>query len=172
MENHNKLLLSLGLASVLLAGCSSTPSEDESQAAADSGSYTYGDTMNNGGFTTDDSMLNDQQQEPAAVLKTVFYFEFDDATLSAEARQDLNAQVARLRDTRGLIRLEGHTDERGTREYNMALGERRAQVVADYLVVNGIPRYRIETVSLGEERRADFGYTEAAHAKNRRVELK
>ncbi len=170
MENSKKLFLSLGMSSLLLVGCGSTDTVDTSQTDANSNTYTYNDTM---AGSSSQSMADDaKNKEPMLVLKTVFYFDFDDATLSVQARQDLNAQIQRLRNTRGLIRLEGHTDERGTREYNMALGERRAQVVADYLAMNGIPRYRIETVSYGEERRAEFGYSESSHAKNRRVELK
>ncbi|MBD2859805.1 OmpA family protein [Spongiibacter sp. KMU-158] len=168
MENSKKFLLTLTMASLMLVGCASTETEDEAQNGADS-SYTYSDTMGGSNAQGGDEMEID---EPTVVLKTVFYFDFDEATLSVQARQDLNAQIQALRNTKGVIRLEGNTDERGTREYNMALGERRAQVVADYMVMNGIPRYRIETVSYGEERRADYGSSESSHAKNRRVELK
>ena len=70
------------------------------------------------------------------------------------------------------MRLEGHTDERGTREYNMALGERRANAVRDYMVANGIASYRIESVSYGEERPVAYGSGESNWAQNRRVELK
>ena len=70
------------------------------------------------------------------------------------------------------MRLEGHTDERGTREYNMALGERRANSVRDYMVANGISSMRIESISFGEERPIAYGSGEANWAENRRVELK
>jgi peptidoglycan-associated lipoprotein len=68
--------------------------------------------------------------------------------------------------------LEGHTDERGTREYNMALGERRANAVRDYMVANGISAFRIESISYGEERPVAFGSDEQSFAANRRVELR
>ncbi|WP_373084943.1 OmpA family protein, partial [Zhongshania sp.] len=93
-------------------------------------------------------------------------------TLTAKARKALDAQIVRLKKTTGPVRLEGHADERGTREYNIALGERRANAVADYMAINGIPRYRIETVSYGEERPVAFGQSEATYSQNRRVELK
>jgi peptidoglycan-associated lipoprotein len=67
------------------------------------------------------------------------------------------------------IRIEGHCDERGTVEYNLALGERRAQAVLDYLVAYGIPRDRISVVTYGEERPLDSGHDETAWAKNRRA---
>ena len=70
------------------------------------------------------------------------------------------------------VRLEGHTDERGTREYNLALGERRANAVRDYMVANGVPSYRIETISYGEENPVAYGSGESNWQQNRRVELK
>lgn len=102
----------------------------------------------------------------------VFYFDFDKATLSAEARAALDAHATRLRDKAGLsIRLEGHADERGTREYNLALGERRAKAVANYLAIQGVDAGRVQVISYGEEKPAAFGSDEASWQKNRRVEL-
>jgi peptidoglycan-associated lipoprotein len=69
------------------------------------------------------------------------------------------------------LRLEGHADERGTREYNLALGERRANGILNYLIVNGAARNQIEIVSFGEERPADRATSEAAYQRNRRVEI-
>jgi peptidoglycan-associated lipoprotein len=70
------------------------------------------------------------------------------------------------------VRLEGHGDERGTPEYNLALGERRAKAISNYLILQGIDRNRIETVSYGEERPAALGQDEDSYQRNRRVELK
>ena len=100
-----------------------------------------------------------------------FYFAFDSSALSTEARQALDAHIALLQTNDRNIRLEGHTDERGTRDYNMALGERRANSVRDYMVVNGIASYRIETVSYGEEQPVAYGSGEENWSQNRRVEL-
>lgn len=102
----------------------------------------------------------------------VFFFDFDSYTLKPEAIAALDAHIAYLALTEDGVRLEGHTDERGTREYNMALGERRANAVRDYMIVNGIADSRIETVSYGEERPLSYGSGEANWSQNRRVELK
>lgn len=163
MKYQSKLFLSVAMTGALLAGCASTDTEDSGQSSDVS---TYSEPAP----TVDTSAY--EREEPQVALETVFYFEFDQATLTSKARADLNAQIQRLKKTTGPIRLEGHADERGTREYNMALGERRAMAVADYMAINGIPRYRIETVSYGEERPVAFGQSESSYAKNRRVELK
>ena len=110
-------------------------------------------------------------QQAAAAYGNVFYFDFDSSNLTSEALDALNAHVAVLNRTTSQIRLEGHTDERGTREYNLALGERRANSVRDYMVASGISSLRIETVSYGEERPAAYGSGESNWARNRRVEL-
>ena len=111
-------------------------------------------------------------QEAVNAVGNVFYFEFDSSTLTPEAINTLDAHIAALQGIDSNVRLEGHTDERGTREYNMALGERRANSVRDYMVANGIATYRIETVSYGEERPIGYGSGESNWAQNRRVELK
>jgi len=111
-------------------------------------------------------------QEAAAAYGNVFYFEFDSSTLTPDAIAALNAHIAALQGSDSQVRLEGHTDERGTREYNMALGERRGNAVRDYMVANGIATYRIETVSFGEERPVAYGSGESNWSQNRRVELK
>jgi peptidoglycan-associated lipoprotein len=103
---------------------------------------------------------------------TVFYFDFDSSMLKPAAQAALDAHIALLRTNNRTVRLEGHTDERGTRDYNMALGERRANSVRDYMVVNGIASYRIETVSYGEEQPVAYGSGESNWSQNRRVELK
>ena len=105
-----------------------------------------------------------------AFLNEDIYFEFDSAALLPMA-QDLLSQKARyLRTMPGMsVIIEGHCDDRGTDAYNMALGERRAQAVKDFLVDLGISAPRLETISYGEERPVDRGQNEEAWAKNRRV---
>ena len=110
-------------------------------------------------------------EEAAEEVGNVFYFEFDSSALTGPAIEKLDAHIALLQKNNRDIRLEGHTDERGTRDYNMALGERRANSVRDYMVANGIATYRIETVSYGEERPGAYGSGEANWSQNRRVEL-
>lgn len=111
-------------------------------------------------------------QEAATAFGSVFYFEYDSSTLTAEAQRALDAHIAALQGADNTVRLEGHTDERGTRDYNMALGERRANAVRDYMVVNGVASFRIETVSYGEEQPIAYGSGESNWAQNRRVEIK
>ena len=101
----------------------------------------------------------------------VVYFDLDQSVLRPDARRVLDAHIAVLRRNNASIRLEGHADERGTREYNLALGERRANSVADYMSVNGISGRRIETVSYGEERPVALGSGEFNWRQNRRVEI-
>lgn len=100
-------------------------------------------------------------------------FAFDDASLSSEARAVLSRHAQLLVENRSQrVLVEGHCDERGTREYNLALGERRANAVVDYFLANGVRASQIDSRSFGEERPIDPGSSESAWAKNRRVELK
>jgi peptidoglycan-associated lipoprotein len=112
------------------------------------------------------------EREAMESLTSVFHFDFDQSTLTADVRTALDEQIAYLKSNTKNIVLEGHADERGTRDYNMALGERRAKAVADYMVVNGIASYRIEAKSYGEERPVAHGSGESSWRQNRRVELK
>lgn len=108
----------------------------------------------------------------SALATRVFYFDFDVAEFRPADRDVLTYHARDLAaNPRKRIRLEGHADERGTREYNLALGERRANGILNFLIVNGASRNQIETVSYGEERPADRGTTEAAYQRNRRVEI-
>ncbi len=110
--------------------------------------------------------------DTSADLESVFYFDYDQSNLTSSARAALDAQAGALRGGSSAIRLEGHADERGSREYNLALGERRAKAVADYLAIQGVSRARIEVVSYGEERPVSLRSDESAYSQNRRVELK
>lgn len=110
--------------------------------------------------------------DAASAVGSVFYFDYDSSSLSDDARAAIDAHVALMMADGGNVRLEGHTDERGTREYNLALGERRANAVRDYMVASGVPGYRIETISYGEENPVAYGSGESSWSKNRRVEIK
>ena len=98
------------------------------------------------------------------------YFDFDSAVLRSDAIAilDKHAAVIRSRGGSGLIQIAGHCDERGTQEYNLALGERRALAVREYLMKLGVPGDRMVTISFGEEDPADAGHDESAWAQNRR----
>ncbi|RMF69369.1 MAG: peptidoglycan-associated lipoprotein Pal [Alphaproteobacteria bacterium] len=122
--------------------------------------------------------LEDRYGPPTEAALTAFagdrvYFAFDSAELTPQARATLEKQAEWLKhhpDVRVII--EGHTDERGTREYNLALGERRANAVKNYLVALGIAPERIETISYGKERPAVLGTGEAVWRLNRRAVTK
>jgi len=104
-------------------------------------------------------------------LDQIFYFDYDSYNLKAEAMNSLNAHASALvKQPNVKITLIGHTDERGTREYNMALGERRAKAVREYLILQGV-KNNISIVSYGKELPAVNGSNESAWAQNRRVEL-
>ncbi|GFO59620.1 peptidoglycan-associated lipoprotein [Geomonas silvestris] len=100
------------------------------------------------------------------------YFNFDSADLSSEARTTLSKNADLLAKQQGVsVRIEGNCDERGSDEYNLALGERRAKAARDYLVNLGVKAERISVISYGEEKPVDQGHDEAAWAKNRRDEF-
>ncbi|MFN7135261.1 MAG: peptidoglycan-associated lipoprotein Pal [Myxococcales bacterium] len=103
-------------------------------------------------------------------LKTV-RFEFNESKLTSEAEQVLRSNAQCLKEGKGNVTLEGHADERGTEEYNLHLGEKRANAVKRYLVTLGVDANRLKTVSYGEERPANNASNEAAWAENRRVEF-
>ena len=108
-----------------------------------------------------------------SVIRSVFNFEFDQSEISADDFRLLQQHAARLNRNRDqAVAIEGHCDERGTREYNLALGERRANAVQDFLLANGVRPSQMSTRSFGEERPVDAASDEGAWAKNRRVELK
>lgn len=101
---------------------------------------------------------------------TLVYFDFDKSDIRPEFREMLDAHAAFLvANPTQMIVLEGHADERGTREYNLGLGERRAKQVAAYLQVKGVSAAQIDTVSYGEEKPLAIGKTEAEYSQNRRV---
>ena len=117
--------------------------------------------------------LTPQQQALAAIKdRNVVYFDYDSSEIAPEYVSVVAAHAAYLsKYPTARVRLEGHTDERGSREYNIGLGERRAQTVRRALMLQGVAEGQITTVSYGEERPAVPGSDEAAYAQNRRVEL-
>lgn len=166
----------LGLA-LTAAGCSTTGggSDADADVRATGGDGAYG--------AGDRAVLSAEEQAAADAARaaaeaeqllniTTFYFDFDQSTIKQEARAALEAHAAYLVQSGNNVILEGHADERGTREYNLALGERRAQAVASYLAALGVSSQQIETVSYGEERAASLGHDETSWSLNRRVELR
>jgi peptidoglycan-associated lipoprotein len=110
------------------------------------------------------------QQDLATTAGDRVFFTFDSAEITSEAQQTLRRQAEWLRRYPNVtVTIEGHCDERGTREYNLALGERRAQAARNVLVALGIPASRLSTISYGKERPAVPGSSEDAYAQNRRA---
>ena len=108
----------------------------------------------------------------AVFANATVYFEFDKSNLTSKSLQTLKSAVNALNENSSImITLSGHADERGTREYNLALGQRRAEAVSDYFVLNGIDKDRITIRSYGEERPLALGQDEESYSKNRRVEI-
>ena len=150
---------------VSLAGCSSSPKEEE-------GSVTDQATT-----TTDASAgasSQGQYDAEAAMRQTnVFYFDYDQSSLREESYEALKAHARHLvAHPEVAIRLEGHCDERGTREYNVALGERRGNAIVKFLRANGVTSNPVEVVSYGEEKPVASGHDDASWEQNRRVEVK
>ena len=113
-----------------------------------------------------------QPSEPVTQNWQDAYFDYDSYDLREDARGALDADAKTLTDhAHASVMIEGHCDERGTPEYNLALGERRANAAKDYLVAHGVDGSRIETVSYGEERPFATGHDEASWAQNRRAHL-
>lgn len=160
------------LLSVVMVACKST--DDMADASSQQTSTNTGASAQSRPAEPSDGLTAEQRAERDRALATrVFYFAFDNSELTTEARAALVHHANNLKANPGMrVRLEGHADERGTREYNLALGERRAQAVERYLQVQGVSAGQLETVSYGEERPADTGTTEAAYSRNRRVEMK
>ena len=153
----------------LFAACSSTEEVDDQQTGGESDT---GSSAVSSGTSEPPPPTAEEIAREAALRTTIFYFDFDVAEFKAEDRDTLtyHARDLAANPDQG-IRLEGHADERGTREYNLALGERRANGILNYLIVNGASRAQIEVVSYGEERPADSGQGEQAYSMNRRVEI-
>ena len=153
-------------ATFLLAAC-----ETASQVSGDSASTSASNTASSSAASSSSSAPSGKTSaEKLAQVGDTVNFDFDSAELTVSARSTLNRQSAFLSVNPDLmIVIEGHADERGTREYNLALGERRATAVRDYLVAKGINSARVRTVSYGKERPAVSGSDEAAWAKNRRA---
>ena len=165
-----KKYISLLFVMSLLSACATTDQQDAS--ATDNAATASSSTSTAVSSGVDSASAVEIPVEPVVQLENVFYFDYDQASLGSDVRASLDAQAAALRNSNVAIVLEGHADERGSREYNLALGERRAKAVADYLAIQGISRARIEVGSFGGERPVALRSNSEDYALNRRVELK
>jgi len=149
------------IAAVAITGCSST-SEETQPAANTGGGGAVSQPVADGNTSAANNLLSQK----------VVYFDFDKAAIRPDSEEALRAHAAFLASKAGAkVRVEGHADERGTREYNMALGERRAKAIVTFLTANGANAGQLEVVSYGEERPAVDGHDEGSWSQNRRGEL-
>lgn len=167
----NFKLIFVAILAALLAGCPSTPIPDpeptDETYGADSGANTDG-------MDGTDGFGGEGVPDPfAGELGMVIYFDFDSSEVRAQDQELVSRHAVELGGNASTrVRLEGHADERGSREYNIGLGERRSQAVRQMLLIQGVSASQISTVSFGEERPASFGSSETDYAENRRVEIK
>jgi peptidoglycan-associated lipoprotein len=172
LSMHRVLIVLLVAAALGLGACASKKPKPETSSApqaANAGAEGAGASSANAGANVDDEAAGPQG---GLLIKRIVYFDFDSSEIKGEGT-DIVAAHAKYLAAHGAtrVRLEGHTDERGSREYNVGLGERRAQAVRRALLLQGASEAQISTVSYGEERPAVAGHDEAAWAKNRRVEI-
>jgi len=169
---HRLMVVLLLVGACALGACASKPSKPATsgeQGMASSGAEGAGASNANAGAGSDDEAAGPQA---GLLAKRIIYFDFDSSEIKGEGTDIVAAHAKYLAANPGTrVRLEGHTDERGSREYNIGLGERRAQSVRRALLLQGAADAQITTVSYGEERPAVPGHDEAAWAKNRRVEI-
>ena len=173
--------LLIAIPALVLTACGST-SEDQNQSAAEQTNATAAQTE--AGAATNDNVqvatvdqqmtMEEVQQQKFETLRQTqtVYFDYDKSKVDAKYLELLQAHADYLiKNPSQSIKIEGHCDERGTPEYNIALGERRAKAVAQYLQSLGVLGSQIKTVSYGEEKPIDLSRTNAGFAKNRRAEL-
>ena len=179
MIKKTLLLLSLGL---FITACTTTPEIEEapevvdksgSADMADDGSGDAGSEAQSFGAEGDQASDKTPLDDPESLVSVrVIYFDYDSSTVLSQYEEIIQAHAGFLQGNPDMTTtLEGHADERGSREYNLALSERRALAVKKQLVVLGASPDQIRTVSYGEERPADPGHDEQAWGLNRRVEF-
>jgi peptidoglycan-associated lipoprotein len=149
------------------------PAEGAATSGVGAGGAVSGEAMGEGAKGAPSAFTGDPLDDPNSLLaKRVVYFDFDKSDIKDEFRDTIAAHAAYLASHPNVtISLEGHCDERGTREYNIALGERRANAVQRMLTLQGVAASQINTISYGEERPAALGHDEDAWAMNRRAEF-
>lgn len=164
-------VLAILAAAALIAGCETAPEETAASAGAGGSGQPAVSSQ------TSTSTAPAQRVGPVPGSKEDFvvnvgdrvFFDFDKYNLTPDAQATLKKQATWLQKFPNVsVTVEGHCDERGTREYNLALGERRAAAVKDYLSALGVARTRVSTISYGKERPVALGHNEAAWAQNRR----
>jgi peptidoglycan-associated lipoprotein len=163
-------LLTICAVAFLFTACetASNVAGDSASGSSSSSATAAGSTNSSASSSTTATQMSDA--EKLAQVGNTVYFGFDSSELAGEAQATLDRQAAFLNvNPTMVVIIEGHADERGTREYNLALGDRRAVAVRDYLLAKGLNAARVRTVSYGKERPAVSGSNEESWAKNRRA---
>ena len=170
----NKFLISIFLI-LFVAACATTPEDTADSSGSGSGlesvDYTSDDTGAAGAASagaSGEGIVPGSQEDLIVNVGDRVFFNFDSSDLDADAQELLQDQAAWIKQHDVSVTIEGHCDERGTREYNIALGEKRAQSVKNYLISLGIAATRVSTISYGKERPAVVGSNDAAWSQNRR----
>ena len=163
-------LLASALLVFFLAACSTTPKDTADSSGSGSTSTSSDVSSSSETETTESASIEPGSQEDLIVnVGDRVFFNYDSAELDNDAQELLQDQVAWLKQYSDVsVIIEGHCDERGTREYNLALGEKRAQSVKNYIINLGISADRVSTISYGKERPAVVGSNDGAWAQNRR----
>ncbi len=165
-------LILIAATGLMLAACGNKPLPEAQNTSESVGPSTSTQGAESSGVGSSALSAEQQAMEAAKAAGVIIYFDYDRAEIKSEFVPVVAAHAKFLNGhPQQKIRLEGHSDERGSREYNIGLGERRAQAVRRALMLQGVTENQITTVSYGEERPAVQGSDEAAYAKNRRVEL-
>lgn len=182
----SKLITVAAMSSALVLVACGGNTQDEDTTAEETVTGTEAEPVEELVLETEEEIvLEIEQVEPEPVIEeavdevynelldlTLVYFDFDKSNIRPEFRDMLDAHAAYLvANPNQMVVLEGHADERGTREYNLGLGEDRAEQVAAYLQVKGVSAAQLDVVSYGEEKPLALGKTEAEYSQNRRVEL-
>jgi peptidoglycan-associated lipoprotein len=178
MKKVLSLSVTITLIFLLMIGCSSTPSSEEGGAEVSEQSTGAGGENASGEASTSaaseaEEWYGDPLENPNSLLATrVIYFDYDQSTVRSDYLDVIQAHADYLAaNPQAVVRLEGHADERGTREYNLGLGENRANSVRSLMMAQGVSDSQMVVVSYGEERPAAFENTDEAMSLNRRVEL-
>ena len=179
MKNYIFIICLAGVA-VGISGCATSPElsgkiKDEVEVvdSSVSDSDTSGGVSSYPQVADDQEAISDERVSDSLLKKRLIYFDYDKSAVSEEYLAIIESHADFLvRNPNRSLALEGNTDDRGSNEYNLSLGQRRADAVLDVMLANGVSEAQIETLSFGEESPVALGQTEAAWAENRRVEIR
>tara|TARA_Y100001970_G_scaffold208235_1_gene253744 strand:- start:163 stop:690 length:528 start_codon:yes stop_codon:yes gene_type:complete len=166
-----KILLSIFLA-IFISACATKPKDTASTTgsgtATSSDSVASTDSSSSSDSSSEEGIVPGSQEDLIVNVGDRVFFGYDSAELDSDAQELLQEQVAWIKQHDVTVTIEGHCDERGTREYNLALGEKRAQAVKNYLTSMGVSASKVSTISYGKERPAVVGSNDGAWSQNRR----